>query len=161
MRGPTWPNRAFSAAIVRSHIMCRTWPPPIDQPATIATTGLGQVRISRWNSSTLSISLPDSERYPAWPRTRWSPPAQKARSPSPQRMTTPISGSFLASSSAARISSTVRGVNELRTSGRLMVILAMRSALWYLTSAKPFATSLHASAGRIVSAVSVVGFVGG
>jgi len=42
--------------------MCSTWPPPIDQPATIATTGFGQVRISRWNSSTFSISLPDSER---------------------------------------------------------------------------------------------------
>ena len=78
-------------------------------------------------------------------------------------MTTPISPSSFASSSAARISSTVRGVNELRTSGRLIVIFAMRSAFSYFTSAKPCpaGAGFHASAGRIVSVVSVVGFAVG
>jgi len=36
--GPVWPNRALSAAIVRSQTTCSTCPPPIAYPATIATT---------------------------------------------------------------------------------------------------------------------------
>ena len=28
-RGPVWPKRALSAAMVRSHTTCSTWPPPM------------------------------------------------------------------------------------------------------------------------------------
>src|ERR671910_945101 len=38
--GPTCPNFALSAAMVRSQTTCRTWPPPTAYPATIATTDL-------------------------------------------------------------------------------------------------------------------------
>ena len=50
--GPIWPKRALSAAMVRSHTTCSTWPPPIAQPATMATIGLGQRRICTWRSVT-------------------------------------------------------------------------------------------------------------
>ena len=50
--GPTCPKRALSAAIVRSQTMCSTWPPPIAQPATIATIGFGRRRICTCRSVT-------------------------------------------------------------------------------------------------------------
>jgi naphthoate synthase len=50
--GPTCPKRALSAAIVRSQTRCKTWPPPIAYPATIATTGLGSRRICTCRSVT-------------------------------------------------------------------------------------------------------------
>jgi hypothetical protein len=37
-----WPNLAVSAAIVMSHIMASSQPPPSAKPATAATTGLRQ-----------------------------------------------------------------------------------------------------------------------
>ena len=74
-------------------------------------------------------------------------------------MTTPMSRSVLASSNAARISSTVRGVKELRACGRLIVILAIPPDLWYLTSVNSLAdaTDCQSHAGRIFSEVSVDG----
>jgi len=65
---------------------------------------------------------------------RWSPPEQKASVPAPVRMTTPISGSSRAMSNARIISNTVVGRNALRTSGRLIVILAMPSQVSYRMS---------------------------
>ena len=59
-----------------------------------------------------------------------SPPEQKAFSPAPVRITTPIVASSRASSSARIISTTVCGRNALRTRGRLIVIFAIPSALW-------------------------------
>jgi hypothetical protein len=58
------------------------------------------------------------------PRTRWSPPEQKAQPPSfglgplPVRITQPMSVASRACSSAVISSSTVCGRNALRTSGR-------------------------------------------
>ena len=37
-----WPNFAFSAARMKSHIMANSHPPPSAYPATAATTGLRQ-----------------------------------------------------------------------------------------------------------------------
>src|ERR1700730_7215668 len=65
---------------------------------------------------------------------RWSPPEQKASVPAPVRMTTPILGSSRAASKALDISNTVAGRNALRTSGRLIVILAMPSQVSYRMS---------------------------
>ena len=47
-RGPAWPKRACSAAIVTSQITWRMWPPPIAKPLTAAITGFGTSRIARW-----------------------------------------------------------------------------------------------------------------
>src|SRR6266853_1757889 len=49
--GPTCPNCAVSAAIVRSHSVASTLPPPMAKPLTRAMTGLGTSRISPCNSS--------------------------------------------------------------------------------------------------------------
>src|SRR6267143_3234597 len=65
---------------------------------------------------------------------RWSPPEQNASVPAPVRMTTPIFGSSRATSNALDISNTVVGRNALRTSGRLIVILAMPSHVSYTMS---------------------------
>ena len=51
-RGPAWPKRAWSAAIVRSQSTCSTWPPPIATPFTAAITGLGMSRMTRCSVST-------------------------------------------------------------------------------------------------------------
>ena len=69
--------------------------------------------------------MPRSSRYPSSPRTRWSPPEQKASGPSPVSTTTPIAGSSRAMSKARESSNNVVGRKALRTSGRLMVSLAM------------------------------------
>src|SRR5215208_4533368 len=70
--------------------------------------GLGQRRLSSCRSLTWKrpIDFPPgvrrgasgSSRYPASPRTFWSPPEQKASGPSPVRMMTPVSRSSRASS---------------------------------------------------------------
>src|SRR5918994_769814 len=88
--GPTCPNFALSAAMVRSHITCRTWPPPTAYPATMATTGLGSRRI--WTCRSVTWKRPTdapSDMYPVSPRTRWSPPEQNASGPSPVSTITP------------------------------------------------------------------------
>src|SRR3954451_3631820 len=64
----------------------------------MATTGLGQRRIwtwksVMWNRPTPRLAASSSPRYPASPRTLWSPPEQKASGPSPVRMITPTSRS--------------------------------------------------------------------
>src|SRR5215210_987067 len=142
--GPTCPNFALSAAMVRSQTTCRTWPPPTAYPATIATTGLGQRRI--WTCRSVTWKRPidsplgvrrgasGSSRYPASPRTFWSPPEQNASGPSPVRMMTPVSWSSWASSRALCISMTVSGRKAFLTSGRFMVIFAIPSAFSYLMS---------------------------
>ena len=66
----------------------------------MATTGFGVRRIWIWRSSTLRRPTPDSSTYPSSPRTRWSPPEQKASGPSPVKMITPTSGSSRATSKA-------------------------------------------------------------
>src|SRR5215212_6735968 len=149
--GPTCPNLALSAAMVRSHTTCRTWPPPTAYPATIATTGLGQRRI--WTCRSVTWKRPTdsppgvrrgesgSSRYPASPRTFWSPPEQKASGPSPVRIMTPVSWSSRASSRAFCISMTVSGRNAFLTSGRFMVIFAIPSAFSYLMSSNTPADS--------------------
>ena len=63
------------------------------------------------------------------PRTRWSPPEQKASGPSPVSTITPTEVSSRARSSASEISISVCGRNALRTSGRSIVILAIPSAV--------------------------------
>ncbi len=40
-----WPNFAVSAAMMKSHIIATSQPPPSAKPATAATTGLRQVVI--------------------------------------------------------------------------------------------------------------------
>src|SRR5215469_1477360 len=122
--GPVWPKTALSAAIVRSQQTCRTCPPPIAYPATIAITGLGVRRICTWRSSTFSLPTPWESRYPSSPRIRWSPPEQNALSPAPVRMITPIFGSSRATLNACESSNKVVGLNAFRTSGRLIVIFA-------------------------------------
>ena len=62
------------------------------------------------------------------PRTRWSPPEQKASGPSPVSTITPTEVSSRARSSASEISISVWGRNALRTSGLSIVILAIPSA---------------------------------
>jgi len=61
-RGPVWPKRALSAAIVRSQITCSTCPPPIAHPATSAITGFGISRMKRCSGSTLRLGDPSSSR---------------------------------------------------------------------------------------------------
>ena len=39
-----WPNFALSAAMMKSHIMASSQPPPSAKPATAAITGLRQRR---------------------------------------------------------------------------------------------------------------------
>ncbi len=63
------------------------------------------------------------------PRTFWSPPEQKASSPSPVRTMTPTEVSSRARSSACEISMIVCGRKALRTSGRSIVIFAIPSPL--------------------------------
>ncbi len=41
-----WPNLAFSAAMMKSHIIASSQPPPSAKPATAAITGLRQ-RVTR------------------------------------------------------------------------------------------------------------------
>jgi len=53
--------------------------------------------------------MPRSSTYPSPPRTRWSPPEQKASGPSPVRMITPIAGSSRAISNAWESSNSVFG----------------------------------------------------
>ncbi len=95
----------------------------------MAITGLGVRRICTWRSSTFSRPTPSAPTYPSSPRMRWSPPEQNALSPAPVRMITPIDGSSRAALNACASSNRVCGRNALRTSGRLMVILAMPSAV--------------------------------
>src|SRR5271165_4796248 len=103
-------------------------------PATIAITGFGVRRIWTCRSSTLSRPMPRRSLYPSSPRMRWSPPEQNALSPSPVRMMTPISASSRATLNACDSSNSVVGLNAFRTSGRLMVILAIPSAVSYRMS---------------------------
>ena len=131
--GPVCPNFALSAAMVRSQTTWSTWPPPITQPATMATTGLGVRRICICKSRTLSRPTPfleslSSPRYPSFPRIRISPPEQKASSPAPVKMITPTESSSRAILKASASSKRVWGRNALCTSGRLIVIFAMPSA---------------------------------
>mmetsp|Transcript_71413 Transcript_71413/g.225524 ORF Transcript_71413/g.225524 Transcript_71413/m.225524 type:complete len:200 (-) Transcript_71413:213-812(-) len=166
--GPVWPNTALSAAIVRSQIMWRMWPPPTAYPATIATTGLGQRRICTCRSRTLRRAIPSLPTYPPCPRTVWSPPLQNARSPrgrqrggmhgvwlwahggvdagraSPVSTTAPMVESSRASSRQRDISLTVRGVKAFLLWGRLMVIFAMPSAFSYRTSSSVQPWTAHA-----------------
>ena len=65
-----------------------------------------------------------SVAYPPCPRSFWSPPEQKARSPAPVSTTTPTERSQRASTKASVSSATVLVRNAFRTSGRLMVIHA-------------------------------------
>ena len=58
--GPVCPKRALSAATVRSQTMCKTCPPPIAYPATIAITGFGIERILRCRSSTFRRGTPSA-----------------------------------------------------------------------------------------------------
>src|SRR5438067_425638 len=67
---------------------------------------------------------------------RWSPPEQNASGPSPVSRTTPVDGSSRTSAKASWSSKIVSGRNALRTSGRLMVILAIPSNRSYLMSVK-------------------------
>jgi hypothetical protein len=102
-------------------------------PATIATTGFGRRRIwtcrsVTWKRPTPRFAASSSPTYPVSPRTRWSPPEQKASGPSPQRITTPTSMSSRARSNALLSSTTVWGRKALRTSGRSIVIFATPSA---------------------------------
>ena len=128
--GPTWPNTALSAAIVRSQTTCSTWPPPMAQPATMATIGFGQRRICTCRSVTWKRPVAfSSVWYPLSPRTRWSPPEQNALSPWPVRMMTPTDSSSRATVRAAEISIRVCGRKALCTSGRQIVILAMPSSV--------------------------------
>ena len=75
----------------------------------------------------LSRGTASPPTYPPSPRTRWSPPEQKARSPAPVSSTTPVVRSSRAWSKASISSATVSGRKALRTSGRLIVILAIPS----------------------------------
>src|SRR3954463_12694811 len=67
---------------------------------------------------------------------RWSPPEQKASGPSPVNRTTPMELSSRTWAKASWSSEMVSGRKALRTSGRLMVILAMPSKCSYLMSWK-------------------------
>ena len=124
-RGPVWPKRALSAAMVRSQTTWSTCPPPMAYPATIATTGFGSDRICFCRSRTFRRGTPSRPTYPCVPRMRWSPPEQNASFPAPVRMATPVSGSSRTSSKHFCNSNSVCGRKALRTSGRLMVILAI------------------------------------
>ena len=63
------------------------------------------------------------------PRTRWSPPEQKASGPSPVKTTTPIRGSSRAASKARESSTRVCGRKAFLTSGRSIVSFAIPSPL--------------------------------
>ena len=82
-RGPAWPKRAFSAAIVRSQSTCRTWPPPIAKPLTAAITGFGMSRISRCSVLDLEQAALGGAVVAGLGALLESPPAQNARSPAP------------------------------------------------------------------------------
>src|SRR5690625_123455 len=141
--GPVWPNKALSDAIVKSHTTCRSCPPPIAYPFTIAMTGFGIVRIKRCKSNTFRRGIWSSPTYPPCPRTDWSPPEQNALSPSPVKTITPMDESSRASENASIISWTVNGVNALCTSGRLIDTFATPLYFLYLISLYSFGVLSH------------------
>ncbi len=49
--GPTWRNTALSLAMVRSHSICSTLPPPTAKPLTEAITGFCSFSIASYISS--------------------------------------------------------------------------------------------------------------
>ena len=137
--GPVCPKRAFSDAIVRSQTTCRTCPPPIAKPFTIAMTGFGRRRICICTSRTERRGVPSPSIYPPRPFTFMSPPEQKAcvRShssslcPSLRGVSAPVSSTTLiccaslTMEKACDSSAVVSGVKALRYLGRLMDIFAI------------------------------------
>jgi hypothetical protein len=92
------------------------------------------------------------------PRTFWSPPEQKASGPSPVSTITPTSVSSRARSSASEISISVSGLNALRTSGRLIVIFAIPSAVSKrMSSYSP--AGCQSAPGRIALSVVAIGYL--
>jgi hypothetical protein len=87
------------------------------------------------------------------PRTRWSPPEQKASGPSPVSTITPIDVSSRARSSASEISTSVCGRKALRTSGRSIVIFAMPSpeVSYRMSVYSPAGVQVTDTAVRLVS----------
>ena len=79
--GPTWPNFAVSAAMVRSQSVANTLPPPMAKPFTRAITGFGTSRMIDWNSSIGRPTMPRPSYCPSC--ALWSPPVQNALSPAP------------------------------------------------------------------------------
>src|ERR1039457_6912611 len=133
-RGPFWPNRAVSAAMVRSHRTCSTCPPPMAKPLTAAITGLGTSLITRCSASISNSPLSDGPESPVSIPCFWSPPVQNAFSPAPVRQMTPTSSLLQARLKHATSSSTVRARKELYRSGRLIVIQARPWSTSYVTS---------------------------
>ena len=132
-RGPVWPKRALSAAIVRSQHEV--------QHVAAADRVAGDHRDDRLGQpADLDVQVGDVEAPDAARRLATRSPCRRARAgrrrsrrpaaPSPVRMITPTAGSSRASSSASRhLDRPSAGRNALRTSGRSIVIFAMPSPL--------------------------------
>ena len=126
--GPTWPKVAFSLAMVRSHIVANTLPPPIAKPCTLA---MDTLRRSRRAVCISSMGMPTVPRGPYRPSslrcTFWSPPVQKALSPAPESTITLALFSSSARRRPSMSSSSVWLRKALYTSGRLMVMFTTPS----------------------------------
>ena len=106
--------------------MASSQPPPSAKPLTAAMTGLGL------RSNLPKITWPRRARATAligvWPASSlMSAPAMKAR-PAPVRITPPTVSSAMAWSMAAPSSPISALLSALSLSGRLTVMVAMRSA---------------------------------
>ena len=95
-------------------------------PFTAATTGLGMSRMIRCSRSISNVPHSVSPYPPVSARSFTSPPAQKARSPAPVRITQATAASAQACLNALISSSTVRPRKAFIRSGRSMVTTAHR-----------------------------------
>ena len=106
--------------------MASSQPPPSAKPFTAAITGLGEVSIRRKTScprrASAYASAGDFARSSAM-----SAPATKAR-PAPVMIAAAIDASLLTWSTARSSSAIVASFNALSLSGRLTVIVAIRSS---------------------------------
>ena len=121
------PNFAFSLATRTWHDIASSQPPPRQKPFTTAIVGLGLVskrRNTTWPAR--ARCCPSSGDWLA--SSLMSAPATKAR-PAPVSRITPTSGLALASSIARPSSAIVASLSALSLSGRLTVIVAIRSAI--------------------------------
>ena len=100
---------ARSLAMEKSQAMPISWPPPTRMPLTRQTTGLSQCRIAVTMSLNRRMYWRYSAGAPAYVSaySRVLPPAQKARSPAPVKITATAARSLLALRKARITSLTV------------------------------------------------------
>ena len=122
-----WPNFALSDAMRTWHAIASSQPPPSAKPFTAAIVGLGDVSKRRKTDLAALRERLAPNRAVTCSSSEMSAPATNAR-PAPVRMTPPTSRSARSESIASPSSAITRSLSAFSLSGRLTVIVAIRSA---------------------------------